>query len=201
MPSLPLHQTCYVALDLRLVSASSSVRTNWHVITGAPSSGKSTLIEQLANAGFKTIPETARRYIEEEMAGGRSVEEIKANRPKLQQTIHKKRLAVERGLRPTDILILDCALPCSLAWHRAVGLDPNQILSQCTQFVYASVFKLMPLPFRLDSARGAAEATMVDYLDEWLARDYTALGYQVVSVPPLPAEDRLAFVLDRIPAQ
>ena len=35
------------------------VQTNWHVITGAPCSGKTTLIEQLADKGFKIFPEVA----------------------------------------------------------------------------------------------------------------------------------------------
>ena len=40
-----------------------------------------------------------------------------------------------------------------------------------------------------------------DLMDEWLARDYSALGYSVVRVPVLSPEERLAFVLERLSEQ
>jgi ABC-type taurine transport system ATPase subunit len=53
-------------LDPDLLSAPFGVQTNWHVITGAASCGKTTLIDLLADQGFQTVPETARLYIERE---------------------------------------------------------------------------------------------------------------------------------------
>lgn len=38
-------------------------------------------------------------------------------------------------------------------------------------------------------------------LDEWLVRDYSALGYRVVRVPVLSPQERLAFVLERLAEQ
>jgi predicted ATPase len=65
---------------------------------------------------------------------------------------------------------------------------------------YASVFILDRLPFQLNGARIEDDAYTV-LLDEWLARDYSALGYSVVRVPVLPPEERLAFVLERLSEQ
>jgi predicted ATPase len=61
--------------DPDLLSTPFEVQTNWHVITGAPCSGKTTLIDQLANQGFQTVPEAARQYFEQEMASGRTIDE------------------------------------------------------------------------------------------------------------------------------
>ena len=36
------------------------------------------------------------------------------------------------------------------------------------------------------------------FLDEWIRRDFHALGYSVVRVPVMPPEERLAFVLERV---
>ena len=44
-------------LDPDLLPTPFEVQTNWHVITGAPCSGKTTLIDQLADKGFHTVPE------------------------------------------------------------------------------------------------------------------------------------------------
>jgi hypothetical protein len=37
------------------------------------------------------------------------------------------------------------------------------------------------------------------FLDHWLERDYRALGYRAVRVPPLAPAARMDFVLDRLP--
>ncbi len=188
-------------LDPRLLSTPFKVQTNWHVITGAPSSGKSTLINQLADSGFRTVTEIARRYFEQELAMGRTIDEIHANPAALQRGIKDMQLQFERGLRATDVAFLDGALPGSLAWYRAFGLNPNEILAECFHHRYASVFVLDPLPFQPDDERVEAMAALVGFLDEWLARDYSALGYDVVRVPALPPAERLAFVLERLSEQ
>ena len=64
------HAFLTTELDPDLLSTPFRVQTNWYVITGAPCSGKTTLIEQLADKGYRTIPETARLYMENEMAAG-----------------------------------------------------------------------------------------------------------------------------------
>ena len=40
------------------------INTNWHVITGAPSSGKTTLIQRLAAASYPVAAEIAREHIQ-----------------------------------------------------------------------------------------------------------------------------------------
>jgi len=187
-------------LDPDLLSTPFRVQTNWHVITGAPSSGKTILIDQLADKGFQTVPEGARLYIEREMAKGRTIHEIRENKAVVQRGMVNMQLRMERGLRATDVLFLDRGIPDPLAWHRAFGLNPNEILLECFHHRYASVFILDPLPYQENGAR-FEDASIVGYLDEWHARDYSALGYDVVRVPVLGPEERLAFVLERLSEQ
>jgi predicted ATPase len=65
----------------------------------------------------------------------------------------------------------------------------------------ASVFVLDPLPFQTDDQRVKEIAAIASYLDEWLARDYSALSYRVVRVPVLPPQERLAFVVVNLSEQ
>jgi predicted ATPase len=192
------HDHRFTELDPNLLSTPFRVQTNWHVITGTVSSGKSTLIDQLADSGFQTVPETARLYIEREMAKGRTIHPIRENGAALQRGIAEMQLSIEGGLRAIDVAFLDGAVPGSLAWYRAYGLNPNEILLECFHHRYASVFILDPLPFQLDDQRVEEVAAIAAYLDEWLARDYSALGYRVVRVPALSPQERLAFVLERL---
>jgi predicted ATPase len=180
----PPHDFRTTELDPDLLSTPFTVQTNWHVITGAPCCGKTTLIDQLADKGFQTVPETAHLYIEREMAVGRKISEILKNRVDLQ-----------------GILIeLQLGIPDCLAFNRYVGLNPNEMLSECFHHRYASVSILDPLPFQENGVRDY-DLAIVGYLDEWLARDYSALGYRVVRVPVLAPQERLAFFLERLSEQ
>jgi predicted ATPase len=196
----PQHEFRATELDPNLLSTPFRVQTNWCVITGAPSSGKSTLIDQLADKGFQTVPEGARLYIEREMARGRTIHEIRENMAALQRGIEAMQMSIERGLRATDAACLDRGIPDCLAWHRLFGLNPNEILPDCFHHRYASVFMLDPLPYQENGAR-FEDASIVGYLHEWHTRDYSALGYSVVRVPVLVPEERLAFVLERLSEQ
>lgn len=196
----PQHEFRTAELDPGLLLTPFRVQTNWHVISGAPSCGKTTLIDQLANQGFQTVPETPHLYIEREMAKGRTIHDIFANRAALQRGIVGMQLSVEGGLRETDLVFLDRAVPDCLAWNRALGLDLHEILLECFHHRYASVFMLDPLPYRENGIRDH-DGVEVGYLDEWLARDYSALGYRVVRVPVMSPKERLAFVLERLSEQ
>jgi predicted ATPase len=187
-------------LDPVLLSTPFGVQTNWHVITGAQSCGKTTLVDGLAAAGFQTLPESARPYFEREMAKGRTLEEILRNPAAVQIGITELQLAAERRLRADEVLFLDRGLPDCVTICRFWGLDPNDLLPHCFWHRYASVFVLDRLPIQRDGLRIENEA-LAACQDEWLPRDYAALGYRVVRVPVLPPEERLAFVLQSLAEQ
>jgi predicted ATPase len=74
-------------LDPDLLSTPYRLQTNWHVITGAPCSGKTTLIGELAAKGFRTVPESGRAYVERERAQGRTTDELLEDGAALQRGI------------------------------------------------------------------------------------------------------------------
>ncbi len=184
-------------LDPGLLSTPFRVQTKWHVVTGAPSCGKTTLINLLADKGYQVVPESARKYMEGEVARGKSIDEVHANATALQTAIKDMQLEVECGLQADEILFLDGAVPGSLAFYRLFGLNPNEILLDCFHHRYASVFILDCLPIELDGFRFKLD-THTDFLDEWHTRDYLSLGYNVVRVPVMPPEERLALVHERL---
>jgi predicted ATPase len=193
------HDPRAIELDPDLLATPFRVQTNWHVITGAASCGKTTLINLLADKGFQTVPEQARQYLEREMAKGRTLDQIFGNEADERAMTDMRRRA-ELGLRPTDVAFLDRALPDYLWFWRLFGLNPNELLPECFHHRYASVFILDRLPFQEDVARIEDEDYTV-LLDEALVRDYSALGYDVVRVPVLSPQERLEFVLERLSEQ
>jgi predicted ATPase len=195
----PQHDFRTTELDPDLLSTPFRVQTNWHVITGAARSGKTTLIDLLAEKGFQTVPETGRQYLEREMARGRTLDEIFESETD-ERGMKDLQLRIEHGLRAIDVVFLDRALPDSLTYYRASGLSPNEFLAECFHHRYASIFVLERLPFQQNGARIEDDA-FAGLLDEWLARDYHTLGYSVVRVPVLSPQERLAFVLERLSEQ
>ena len=185
------------ALNPDLLSIPYKIQTNWHVIMGAPSCGKTTLINLLSERGYRTVPETARLWIEDQVNQGNTIESIFADPQKLQRIIEAKQLEIEQNMDPESTFFLDSAVPGSLAWFRVFGMDPNEILLDCFQHRYASVFILEKLPYHLNGLR-IGDEVLPSFIDEWHSRDFHSLGYQVVRVPVLPPEERLDFVLDNI---
>jgi predicted ATPase len=184
-------------LDPDLLSTPFQTQTNWHVITGASSSGKTTLIEQLADKGFQTFPEPGRLYFERELAKGRTINEIRTDRAAMTRQIYYLWLELNSGLQANSTTFLDRGLPDALAFYRFAGMNPNEILPDCFQYRYASIFLLNRLPYQQDGVR-AGDDESAAYFDSWMERDYTALGYNVIRVPVLPPEERLAFVLEML---
>jgi len=193
------HDFSTTELDPDLLSTPFRVQTNWHVITGAACSGKTTLIDLLADRGFQTAPEIARQYLDREMGKGRTLDEIFED-ASTEPGIEDMQLRLEHGLRAIDVVFLDRALPDSLTFRRLAGLNPNEILADCFHHRYASMFLLDRLPFQQNGAR-IEDDDIAGLIDEWLARDYCALGYNVVRVPVLSIKDRLAFILERLSEQ
>ena len=185
-------------LNPDLLSSPFKIQTNWHVITGASSSGKTTMIDQLAGKGFQTFPEVGRQYFERELAKGRTIDEIREDRAALTCQVYELWVKLNCGLQASEINFLDRGLPDALAFYRFAGMNPNKILPDCFQYRYASVFLLNRLPYQQDGVRAGDNASAA-YFQSWMLRDYRALGYDVVRVPVLPPEERLAFVLDKIP--
>jgi len=194
MPGHSQPDTKNTPLDADLLQTSFRVRTNWHVITGASSSGKTTLIDRLSEQGFRTVPEAGRQYFEKELAKGRSIEEIRQDRAAMTRQIYALWLKLNQKLQPGELMFLDRGLPDALSFYRFAGMNPNQILLDCFQHRYASVFILDRLPYQQDGIRGGDD-TSAAYFDSWMERDYSALGYEIVRVPVIPPDERTAFIL------
>ena len=169
--------------------------TNWCVITGGPSSGKTTTVNILRERGYVTTIEHARHYIDTQRVAGRTVEEIRANQLAFQRGILDMQIEEERALDPKAWVFLDRALPDALAYYRFLGLTPDaEYLALIRPRVYRAVFVLDLLPLAADYARTEDRAAQIE-IHRLLTEVYTELGYRPHAVPALPPEDRVDFIL------
>ena len=96
--------------------------TNWYVITGGPSSGKTTTIDLLHLKGYTTTIEHARHYIDTQKVTGRSVAEIRKNQKEFQSGILDMQIEQETSLSNDELVFLDRAIPDALAYYRFLGI-------------------------------------------------------------------------------
>jgi predicted ATPase len=169
--------------------------TNWCVITGGPSSGKTTTVNILRERGYVTTIEHARHYIDTQRVTGKTVEEIRANQLLFQRRILNMQVDEEKALDPRTRVFLDRALPDILAYYRFLGLKPDDdCLSLVRPHVYRAVFVLDLLPLAPDYAR-IEDRTEQTEIHRLLTRVYSELGYQPLAVPALPPDQRVDFIL------
>ena len=173
------------------------IETNWYVITGGPSSGKTKIIEYLAFLGYSVIPEAARILIDVEKSKGKSVEEIRSNEAEFQKKILEMKIEVEDRISPERITFFDRGIPDSIAYDQICGLDIKQSISASQKRKYKRVFLLEQVPFENDYGRIEGEKIAND-LSKLLHKSYSDLGYNVIEVPAVPIDKRTEFILKEI---
>ncbi|MDH6531909.1 putative ATPase [Aurantimicrobium minutum] len=170
----------------------------WYVISGGPSSGKSTTIGLLRERGYHVTDEQARAIIEEEMAKGRPLEEIRGDAHEFQQEILKRQLATESSLDPNEIVFLDRGIPDGLAYAHFLQIEEDaEIHAASERARYRRVFILDLLTLHDDGSRIEDTHTQ-EQIQDFLVATYEAMSFDVVRVPVLSAEERVAFILERL---
>lgn len=172
-------------------------RTNWYVITGAPCSGKTSVINALEQQGFRVVHEVARAYIDEELLKGKSLEQIKTDPYQFENHIFLSKLKIEASLPQNDIVFLDRAVPDSIAYFQLEGLDPDQPIEKSKLVRYKKIFLFERLAFLEDGVR-SEDNLVADRIENLLEASYRKLNYEIVRVPAISVEDRIAFILERL---
>ena len=175
-----------------------SKQTNWCVITGGPSSGKSTVIRILKDMGFQTTIELARHYIDLQRMNGRSTEEIRSNQRQFQHKVLNLQIDLERRLDPQDLIFLDRGLPDELAYYQYFNLPPDEkLVEYLNQNLYKKIFIMDLLPLDKDYAR-TEDVDAQKALHELIIDTYRKRNEPIVMVPVLPPKERVKFILDNL---
>ena len=174
------------------------MQTNWYVITGGPSSGKTTTVNLLNARGYKTTIEHARHYLDTKRNSGKTVEEVRKHQAEFQLAILDMQIEQEKSLSPDDVIFLDRAIPDALAYYRFLNLPEDETLLEALRTVsYKKIFILDCLPFVKDYARTEDEAAQKK-IQALLIEVYESLPFPVIHVPVLQPEERVDFILKNL---
>jgi len=168
--------------------------TNWYVITGAPCSGKSAVIQALARRGFNVVQETARAYIDSQLASGHTLEEIKSDILSFERHILLEKVRIEETLPNTQIHFLDRAVPDSVAYYQVEGLSREEPLGFSRRVRYKGIFLFERLAFETDAVR-TEDNELAGRIERLLENGYRQLGYTIIRVPVMPVKQRVEWVL------
>lgn len=173
--------------------------TNWYVITGGPGTGKTRLIAMLADLGYATVPEAARAIIDEGLARGETLEQIRGDENAWQQKILRRILDTEAALDPKSLMFFDRGAHDGLAFLKSKEVTPGSYWQELTNHprkpYYQAVFLLEPLPtFEHDYAR-TENADITKLLTELTAEVYAQFGMEPIRIPFMPPEKRLELIL------
>ena len=175
-----------------------STQTNWYVITGGPSSGKSTVIRLLKDQGYQTTIELARHYIDLQRINGRSTEEIRSNQRQFQHKVLNMQIDLERRLDPQELIFLDRGLPDELAYYQYFKLPPDEKLVEYLDHrLYKKIFIMDLLPLCEDYARTEDLAAQKE-IHQLIIDTYKKRSEPIVMVPVLPPKERVQFILDNL---
>ena len=176
----------------------NKVKTNWYVITGGPSSGKTTTVNLLKERGYITTIEHARHYIDAQRLKGRTVEEMRRNQKEFQLGVMEMQIQQESEISPDVLVFLDRAIPDTLAYYRFFNLTEDVKLTEALRTAcYKKVFILDYLPIVIDYAR-KEDLVAQKRLHSLLIEVYTTLGFPIVHVPVLPPEERVDYILQNV---
>jgi len=166
------------------------------VITGGPSTGKTTLLAELSKRGYKTLPEAARHIIESNLAKGLSLQEIRADEKKFQEDVALLKAEVESTLQKDTPIFLDRGMHDTIAYLQHYGFAiEDWVQNLVKKSSYDKVFLLEPLgEYIQDNARTEGEEFVVT-MHNLLNVVYTKYGMRPISVPAMPVIDRANFIL------
>lgn len=178
---------------------SKAPKNNWYVITGAPSSGKSTLIEELKKRGYHVSKDVARSLIDEKLASGVSLKRLRGDNERFQLEILHRKVAIEDRMDASQVTFFDCGLHDSIGFFNLHGIkikkETKEILSSAR---YRRIFLLEPLDkYTRDYARIESQQ-QAGLLHELLYEAYVQAGMEPVLIPPVSPKKRADMVIEQI---
>jgi len=169
------------------------IKTNWCIITGAPGSGKTKVIERLSFLGYRVCPEVARLLVDEYNSNDKSFDYYSLEFEN--EIFHNKKLAEER-FDKNELVFFDRSPIDSIVYSKFYN-KPNEFQKEI-KFRYNKVFFFEALcDYDSDDVRvqTKGEAKKIAQL---IKEVYGSFGYELISVPRDSINMRADFILSNI---
>lgn len=176
------------------------LKRNFYILSGAMGGGKSAILARLMRLGIQCVPEPAREILaEQRRIQAEGVPEKNAdqfNRLMLARAIHN----YSENLSVEETLVFDRGIPDMIAYAALFQLDETPYAGAAQEYRYnPTVFYFPPWEeiYTTDSER---KMSFEDARAFGIAvrSIYEKLGYRILEVPRISADERAQFILDTI---
>lgn len=163
------------------------------VITGGPSVGKSTLINELRKSGFAVVPEQATEVIKE----GKILPW--ENRDLFQREVLKRQLEAEAPFYDSkDTVFVDRGVFDGEAYYQCDGIEPPSVFKELSAMQYSKVLLLEPLGVFVQDGIRFENIEFTVRITQVLHDVYSAKGLEVIRIPAGTVERRSQVALSSI---
>ena len=166
------------------------------VLTGGPSVGKTTVIEILAKRFYAIAPEAARLVIEEERLKKSDALPWK-DIFKFQTLVAERQLKLEAEAK-SDLIFFDRGLVDGSAYCKVNNLPTPQLILENSKNRYDKVFFLESLGLYVEDGVRSKDFEDAEKIHNAIKQAYVEFGYDPITVPVLPPEQRVDFILSLI---
>jgi predicted ATPase len=175
----------------------------FHVITGGPGSGKTSLIDALARAGYARTVEAGRAIIQDQLAIDGPALPWRDPSAFAELMLSWELRSYRMAEAMSGPVFFDRGVTDLVGYLTLVGQSvPAHIARAAERFRYnRRVFVAPPWPaiYTQDAERKQTPEEAVRTYEAVVAA-YTTCGYELVSLPLVSVEERVRFVLDTIGA-
>ncbi len=175
----------------------ATYKNNFFIISGGPGAGKTTIIEALHASGYTCVPEVARQIIQEQVKhNGNLLPWSDAERYAALMMQRSVQTYLEH-LHIATPVFFDRGIPDTMAYANIIRLQPpahwQEMLNNYRYHPIVFLFPPWQEIYHTDQERKQSfeEALMVYHT---LQNTYSAAGYTLLEVPPVPVNERLAFI-------
>ncbi|MGE3319878.1 MAG: AAA family ATPase [Candidatus Berkiella sp.] len=183
------------------MSYNLQLKNNCYVITGGPGSGKSTLLNALAAKGYRIVPEVARPIIEDELAsGGNALHTGDRLAFRNKMMAHSIRDFISQ-IQTNQPVFFDRGIPDLIGYSYLIGEPVPELYWQMTKALrYNPAVFIAPPWAAIYEHDELRKQDFQEAQDTYHAikKGYLESGYQLIELPLLSVEERLAWVLQNI---
>lgn len=179
------------------------MNSNLFIVTGGPGSGKTTLLTELENRGFQTIPEVARKIIQEQMQQNGNA--LPWGKTELYKEIMFERSVNDfiriSSLNTGNIIFFDRGIIDTIGYARLAGLKITPEMDrQAKQYQYNKKVFILPFWDEIYTTDAERKQTIEEAVNTYkvLKERYEFYGYNPVEVPKIPVKNRADFILWQI---
>jgi len=177
------------------------LREDFIIITGGPSAGKTTLLNEIQRNGYNYVPEVAREIIQSQVSSDSDAlpwkNVLKYRDLMLNKSIESYLSALPNP--PIEKLFFDRGIPDTLAYSHLINVPVSEKLESGVQeYRYnKQVFILPPWEeiYKTDNERiQDFEEAVATY--EIILRTYKKLDYELIEVPKIDVKQRANFIFN-----